>query len=214
MTINKGDFIEIDYTGTIKETNEVFDTTNEHVAKQHNIYSAQTLYKPIIICVGEGMILRGLDTHIQGKELGTYTIELTQTEAFGIKDPKNIQMIPAKKFKEQHIQPYPGLRLNIDGMIGIIKTAGGGRILVDFNHPIAGKTVIYTIEIKRVVTEHNEKINAILTILFNLKSEQITTTEEVATITLSKELPTQITDIITNKIIATCCIKSVTWKIP
>jgi peptidylprolyl isomerase len=38
MTLQKGDFILIDYTAKVKETNEVFDTTNEEISKKEHLH--------------------------------------------------------------------------------------------------------------------------------------------------------------------------------
>ncbi|MCH8980513.1 hypothetical protein IH922_00675 [candidate division KSB1 bacterium] len=50
------------------------------------------------------------------------------------------------------------MQINIDGMMGIIKTAGGGRCLVDFNHPLSGKEVTYTIKVNKIITDDKEKL--------------------------------------------------------
>ena len=49
MTLQKGDFIIVDYIAKVKETNEVFDTTNEETAKKEHVYKEGELYdKPTI----------------------------------------------------------------------------------------------------------------------------------------------------------------------
>ncbi|MBI4448924.1 peptidylprolyl isomerase [Candidatus Woesearchaeota archaeon] len=212
MVLKTGDFIELDYTGRLKENNAVFDTTNVELAKTSGIFSPKTHYGSIIICLGEGMLLRGLDTNLVGKGIGKHTVPLGPTEAFGNKDVKHIQMIPASKFKEQNIQPYPGLQLNIDGMIGTIKTAGGGRILVDFNHPLAGKDVVYEVDVKRVVTDKAEQIKTLLHSGFSIHVENLEINADSATITLKQDMPSEIAETINKKIIALCDVKAVAWK--
>ncbi|EFK97351.1 peptidylprolyl isomerase FKBP-type, partial [sediment metagenome] len=46
------------------------------------------------------------------------------------------------------IRPMPGLPVNIDGMYGIIRTVAGGRVIVDFNHPLSGKEIVYNSKLK------------------------------------------------------------------
>src|SRR3989344_1222392 len=142
--IKKNDFVEIEYTGRLKESNAVFDTTQEKVAKENDLYDKNADYSPLIICVGENHILRGLEEQMIGKETGKeYAFEVSSDNAFGRKDPKLIQLVPTNKFRQQNIQPFPGLQLNIDGVFGVVKTVSGGRCLVDFNHPLAGKDLVY-----------------------------------------------------------------------
>ena len=149
--IKKHDFVEIEYTGKLKEDNIIFDTTDEKTAKENNLHS-NTDYGPVIICVGEEQILKGLDKNIEGKEIGKeYNVDIKPEDAFGSKNAKLIQLIPTSKFKQQKIQPMPGMQLNIDGVVGTVKTVSGGRTLVDFNHPLAGKELLYKIPVYQTV---------------------------------------------------------------
>ena len=54
MTIKEKDFVEIEYTGKITDSNIVFDTTSQSDAKAAGIFNPQTEYKPMIICLGQG----------------------------------------------------------------------------------------------------------------------------------------------------------------
>jgi len=136
MALKKHDFIEVDYTGKIKESGEVFDTTNIEVAKKNQIFEAERVTGPVVICLGEGLILPGLEKKLEGRELGEYNIDLSAEEGFGKKSAKLIQLIPTAKFKKQDVRPMPGLQISVDGMMGTIKTVTGGRTIVDFNHPL------------------------------------------------------------------------------
>src|SRR3989338_8178352 len=149
--INKKDFIELEYKGKIKGTDEVFDTTSEKVAKDSGIYSKGAQFKPVTIIVGEGQLVKGIDNDIIGKEPNKeYDLDLKQEDAYGSKNAKYIQLISTAKFLKQQIQPMPGLQVNIDGRVGTIKTVSGGRTLVDFNHPLAGKELSYMYKIIKV----------------------------------------------------------------
>ena len=52
MAFKEGDFIEIEYTGSIKESGIVFDTTSMDLAKKSNLYEINKTYGPIIVCLG------------------------------------------------------------------------------------------------------------------------------------------------------------------
>lgn len=190
--IKKGDFIELEYTGIVKEGNIVFDTTDIEVAKANDLYSEKMEYGPVIICLGQGQLLQGLELELEGKELGKeHTIELPPEKAFGKKDAKLIRMIPYSTFKKQNIEPQPGMQVNVDGVLGIIKTASGGRCLVDFNHPLSGKDIIYKVKANRIVTDNAEKIKSYLRLNLNLKSDVIIK-ENTAEIKTKKEIPAPI----------------------
>jgi FKBP-type peptidyl-prolyl cis-trans isomerase 2 len=200
MAIKKKDFVELEYTAKLKEEDIIFDTTDEALAKKENIHSEKMEYGPIIICVGEQHVIKGLDSKIEGKEPGTYTFEIPAEEAFGKKNPQLIQLISTAKFRQQKITPMPGLQINIDGTIGTVKTVTGGRTMVDFNHPLSGKDVVYEIKITRIVTDKTEKAKALLKTLIQVKDADIKVENDEAKIKLKQELPKEITEKISEKV--------------
>ena len=164
--IQTGDWIKINYTGRLQDNNVVFDTTVESVAKEAKLNSKKK-FELFVMCVGEGHIIKGIDTSLIGKKVGdNYKIKLSAEEAFGKKNSKLLQLISKSKFTKDKVNPIPGLKVNIDGQEGIIKSISGGRVIVDFNHPLAGKDVEYEISINSIVTEDKEKIKGYLTLLF------------------------------------------------
>jgi len=213
MAIKKGDFIEIDYTGKLNDTSKaVFDTTDIEIAKKENLFSKKTKYGPMIIVVGEGQVISGLDKALVGKELGKFTVEIDDVDAFGKKSAKNIQLVPAKVFVKENIRPFVGLQVNIDDRIGVIRTVSGGRVMVDFNHPLSSKDVIYDVDVKRVLTDKKEQVTA----FFNLMSfpvENIEATEKLATITLATALPEDLTLPLTADIKRLTGVESVEFKV-
>ena len=188
--IKKNDFVEIEYTGRLKESNAVFDTTQEKVAKENDLYDKNADYSPLIICVGENHILKGLEEQMIGKETGKeYAFEVSSDNAFGRKDPKLIQLVPTNKFRQQNIQPFPGLQLNIDGVFGVVKTVSGGRCLVDFNHPLAGRDLVYNVKINKIVDDSKEKLESLLKMHLHIKDAEIEIKEDYAVINLKHKIP-------------------------
>ena len=99
--------------------------------------------------------MKSLEDQIVGKKQAKHTFSINAEDAFGKKDAKMIQLIPMSKFRQQKIQPIPGLQLNIDGSFGVV-TVSGGRCLVDFNHPLAGKDLVYDVKINKIVEDDKE----------------------------------------------------------
>jgi peptidylprolyl isomerase len=156
--IKEKDMIEIEFTAKTKDENIVFDTTNETKAKENDLFEKNKKYGPVNIILGENQLLKGLEKDIIGKELNKdYVVEISAEDGFGKKSAKLIQLVPTKVFLKQNINPVPGLQVNIDNSIGIIKTVGGGRTLVDFNHPLSSKDVIYEYKITKIITDTKEK---------------------------------------------------------
>jgi len=188
MTIKKGDFVEITYTGILKEDNSIFDTTDPEVGKKENLPDV----KPLIIVLGEGQLIPGFENAIIGKELNKeYEIHLNAENAFGKKETKLLKIIPLNLFVKQKINPFPGLQVNIDGLIGTIKTVSGGRTIVDFNHPLAGKDIIYKFKINRIVEDMKEKAESYLKII-GLKDLKVNVDGNSLIIETKKELPKEL----------------------
>lgn len=188
MKLKKGDFIELNYTGRIKELNKVFDSTEEKTAKQEGIHQEGAKYRPLIICIGEGDVVKGLDESLEGKEAGkSYTVEVTPEKGFGKKDAKLMKIVNTNLFIKNNINPMPGLQVNIDNMIGTIRTVTGGRTILDFNHPLAGKNLVYEISITRKITDNEEKIRGMLTSYLAIDSPDVKIENETAKV--NNEIP-------------------------
>ena len=163
MPFEKGDFVHIDYTGKIMETGEVFDTTIEEVARKEGIYKEGALYEPILVVIGEGWVLKALDESLLNLELNkTSSIEISPEKAFGNRDPEKIRLYPLRRLTAHGITPKVGMRVEVDGRLAIIRTIGSGRVLLDFNPPLAGKTLVYEVTIHKKFEEKNEKILALI----------------------------------------------------
>ena len=162
MSFKQKDFIEIEFTGKVKD-GEVFDSNIKEELEKIN---ANAQAKPFVFCLGEDMFLKAIDDFLINKEIGKYEIELSPEKAFGKRNPNLIQLIPMKVFKEQKLGPIPGAMFNFDGRPAKILTVSGGRVMADFNNPLAGKTVIYSINVKRKVDDLNEKIKALINFFF------------------------------------------------
>jgi len=162
MKLQEKDFIVIEFTAKVKD-GDIFDSNIKEDLEGRDI---KTEIKPFTFCLGENMFLQGVEDFLIGKELGEYQIELSPEKAFGKRNANLIQMMPLKLFIEQKVNPIPGVMFNFDGKIGKILTVTGGRIMVDFNNPIAGKEVEYKVRVLRKVENPNEKVKALINFLF------------------------------------------------
>ena len=166
MTLQKKDFIEIEFSAKTRE-GEIFDSNiKEDLEKLHSGHNHSIETKPFIFCLGQGMFLSGVEDFLMGKEIGKYDVKLSPEKAFGNRNADLIQMMPIKIFAQQKITPIPGTMFNFDGKIGKILTASGGRVMVDFNNPLAGKNVEYSVKVLRKVEDINEKAKAFIDFLF------------------------------------------------
>ena len=190
--LKEKDFIELDYTGRIKETNQVFDTTEESIAKKENVYNPNASYGPKVICLGQKQILPAIDKEIIGKKVNeTIILNLSPDEAFGKKDMSLIKTVNTNDLLKKKINPFPGLQINASGLLGTIRSVNGGRTTIDFNHPFAGKNLVYEIKINKIITEKKEQLDSLLIGLLGLQKKDYTLKMEnnKAEITIKQEFP-------------------------
>ncbi len=189
--VKKGDFIELDYTAMIKGNGLVFDTTLEADAKKHKIHSEGMKYKPLVIKVGEGQLVKGLDAFVVDKVPGSYKVELEPEQAFGKKNAKLLRLVPLSVFHKNEIQPVPGLEVELDNNRGIVRTVSGGRVIVDFNHPLSSQDITYDIVVKSIVTDPKTKVEAALE-LFRIPFEKVHFENDKATVTFKTKIPDEV----------------------
>ncbi|MHA1711936.1 MAG: FKBP-type peptidyl-prolyl cis-trans isomerase [Candidatus Freyarchaeota archaeon] len=163
MLVKKGDFILIDYVGRVKETSRVFDTTIEEVAKQERLYKEGEIYEPKLVVVGEGWVLKALDDALPNLKVGeTSTIEIPPEKAFGHRDPSKVRLVSLRRLTSRGITPRVGMRIEVDGKLATVRTMGSGRVQLDFNPPLADKTLIYEVTIREKLKTKTEKIAALI----------------------------------------------------
>ena len=163
MAIKNGDFVLIDYTLKVKETGETVGTTDEKVAKETKLYRGEEHYEPYFVIIGEGWVPKGLDEALTTLDAGnSSTVELPPERAYGARDPKKVRLVPLRKFTADGVTPVPGLQLNIDGKPAQIRAVGAGRVQVDYNHPFAGRTLIYALTVKKIIDLEEEKVRSLL----------------------------------------------------
>lgn len=161
----KNDFVEIEYTGYAN--GDVFDTNIKEKAKEINL---EIEIRPLIVCIGQGMVVEGFDKQLEDKEIGKkYKIEIEPEEGFGKRNPSLIKTIPLSAFREQNMNPVPGMMLNMDGMIAKILSVSGGRVITDFNNPLSGKDIEYEFTVKKIVEDDEEKVNSLQDFFFKKK---------------------------------------------
>lgn len=165
MTIENGDFIRINYTGRL-EDGMVFDTTDEEVAKEHDIYDENTRYDSFVIIVGKGHVVEGLDEDIVEKEVGYHgTVEIPPEKGYGEHKTELVKTYPTSKFTET---PVKGMRAVVEGKQGMVVMTIGRRVRIDFNSPMAGKTLIFEYVIEEKIDDDLDKVKSMLQSYFRM----------------------------------------------
>jgi len=178
MAIQDGDFIRLNFTGKIKETDEVFDTTLQDVADEAGILVENKEYGPIPIIVGGGHLLKAIDNAVIGKDVGeSIHVSITPEEGFGQRDSNLIQLVPMKEFKKQGIDPVRGMKLSTDDGTAKVISVNGGRVKVDFNHDLAGKNLEYDVDVVEIIDSDEEKIKSMIELHYSYPNMDLDKTE-------------------------------------
>lgn len=163
MAFAKGSLILIDYTAKVKDSDEVVETTKVDDAKKHNLFQENVKYQPKLVSVGESWVLKGLDDALANAKAGDkLTVDVTPDKGFGERDTGKIRMIPLRKLGEDADKVTVGDTIEVDQRTGVVRFVGSGRVQVDFNHRLAGKTVVYDVNVLKALDTNEDKINGIL----------------------------------------------------
>ena len=158
----KNDFVELEFTGYAN--GEVFDSNIESELKKIN---PEAKVKKTLVCIGQGMVVPGLDKALEAKEIGKdYEVDVPWKEGFGERRKDLMRVIPLKSFTEKKVEPRAGMVLALDDAIVKIIAVSGARVTVDFNNPLAGKDLKYKFKIVRKIEDISEKSKAVFELMF------------------------------------------------
>jgi len=153
----------LDYTARVKDTNEIFETTREDDAKKSDHYDPTRKYQPRLVSVGEGWVLKGLDEALSKADVGNQmNVEVTPDKAFGERDPSKVRMIPQRKLGDKADEVSVGDVIDVDDRTGIVRFVGSGRVQIDFNHRLAGRTLLYDVNVVKKLESDNDRVGALI----------------------------------------------------
>ncbi len=110
---------------------------------------------PVDFAVGDGSLLPGFERRLFGMTAGQRQMfRVPPEDAFGQPNENNVQLLPREQFEDD-------VELEI-GLVFSFADAGGGElpgmiiafddeeVTVDFNHPLAGRTILFDVQVHRV----------------------------------------------------------------
>jgi len=137
LNVEKDSFVSIDYKGTL-DNGTVFDTNADR--------------KPLEFQMGEGQIIKGVEENLMGMALNEKkTFTIAPEKAYGERDESLSQSF-AKSDLPKESEPNPGQIIGLqsqDGhqIYGTITEVRDEDFSVDLNHPLAGKSLTFDVEI-------------------------------------------------------------------
>ncbi|NLX49697.1 MAG: peptidylprolyl isomerase [Methanospirillum sp.] len=158
MAVIEKDYIRVEYTGSVDGI--VFDTTSAEEAKNAGIENPSATYGPILVRVGSGHVIPGLDDALVGREVDEEAeIDVPPEKGFGVYDRELVEGVPLKQFPEK-IQV--GSRVRGENREGIVRDIIGSRAIVDYNNEFAGKTLHYRFRVVEVVEDELKRAKGLI----------------------------------------------------
>lgn len=137
MAVAKGDKIKVQYVGKLKD-GTVFDKSEEN--------------QPLEFTVGEGKIIPDFERAVEGMNVGeNKTVDIQSQRAYGERDESLV-----RKFDRSALppgfEPKKGMIIELhlptgDAIPATISDVGGNYVVVDLNHPLAGKDLEFDIKV-------------------------------------------------------------------
>lgn len=118
--------------------------------------------EPLAILMGAGNIIPGLEKALEGKVAGDqFQVTVPADEAYGQRNEQLVQRIP-KRYLPQNVTLRPGQSVVLNTqqgprMVTILKI-GMSVVDVDLNHPMAGKDLLFDIEVVEVRPASEEEL--------------------------------------------------------
>lgn len=183
--MNEGDFLKVEYTG--KAGGVVFDTTNEEEARKAGNYDAKGKYGAALVVVGKSMVVKGLDDVLLKAEVGKEEkVMIPASKAFGERNPQLTKLVSITEFRRKGVEPEVGQVLEFDDVPGRVQSVSGGRVRIDFNHPLAGQELEYSFKVVgKVEANAKSQVQAIAEDAFSKEDLQgITVSAEADSVTI------------------------------
>ena len=161
-----GAIIHVDYDLYSGETGDLIETTREDIAKEHEMHQEGRNYSPMVCVVGTGNLIAGFEAALKDAKVGKEVeVEIAPADAYGEKDPAQVETISIDKLRRSVQDPnslYLGAPVTIGGRQGYLSYLAAGRARIDYNHPMAGKTLKYVFTVIKEVKNKEDKVMGLL----------------------------------------------------
>ena len=161
--VKEKSMVYLDFTASTKGDDIIFDTTHLEVAKEEGLFRENDRYEPALVVVGWNWLLAAVEEELVGMKIGdSKTIEVPPEKGAGVRDPSKIKKVAKVKLAKQGARGYKGEEIKFGNERGIVTTDLGRTVRIDFNSPFAGKTLVYDVIIREIVSDKTERLKAVL----------------------------------------------------
>jgi FKBP-type peptidyl-prolyl cis-trans isomerase SlyD len=172
--MKKGNIIRLDYNCFYAASGELFDSTDEAMAKEKGFWHEGHTYAPRVFIIGSGStdFPTGLELDLLHAKVGERReLTLEAKDAYGAHNPLLVETLSARELLRLGIEPEVGATVERRNRTGFISGIFGGRVRVDYNHKLAGKALKYEYTVKSVAEKPEEKVRAVLDLHYGRSEE-------------------------------------------
>jgi FKBP-type peptidyl-prolyl cis-trans isomerase SlpA len=118
--------------------------------------------EPVTFVLGDGSLDHGLELALYGLSPGDrQTLTLMPGQAFGVRDEAAVRLIPRTSFPAD-MQPEAGQIIGFSGedgepVAGAVLEVGPEQVKMDFNHPLAGREILFEVQVLSVQNPAGER---------------------------------------------------------
>ncbi len=187
-SMEDGSVVRVEYALFDADSDALIETNKESIAKDHERYEENHNYAPMLVVIGSGRLIEGFDEHLSSAEVGqSQSIIIPPEKGYGVSDSELIKTISLDKLAAQNRDVEHvgiGSPIYVDGRVGTLTFVAAGRARVDFNHPLAGKTLKYEYEVVELIEEETSRLTALLEAESNHSGFEVEIADGEASITL------------------------------
>ncbi len=154
--VTKDSIVKVHYIGTFPKTDDIFDTSRKEIAKDKGIYTEKRDYAPLEVKMGEKQVIVGFENALLDmKEGERKKVTIPPEQAYGQPTEQRIVDVPSTNFDQADVKPEKGMLIQTQQGIAAIVDIDEDQqtIKLDFNHPLAGKTLEFDLEVVEVKQE-------------------------------------------------------------
>ena len=165
--VESGDFVLVKITGRTQK-GTIFRVSSEEDARKAGIFeeekAKQGYYTPEFVIVGKpGFLNEGLTETVEDMNyFEKKSVRIPPTKAFGRRDPQKIERIGIAKFRKMNDGKNPEYGQEFvkkgTGQRGVVTNITQGKVIIDYNHPLAGQSIDYNLEVIDKIDLFNDKI--------------------------------------------------------
>ena len=146
LQVTKGDLVQVHYTGKLSDGEE-FDSSRGE--------------EPLKVEIGAGQLIQGFEDCLLGMSIGeSKTVIIPPDQAYGLRHEEMVRAVTLDQLPDG-LEVQEGMVLESSDQQGHrvelrVTEIDGDKVVLDMNHPLAGETLTFDIEVVEIIKGADE----------------------------------------------------------